>query len=152
MIMGTVDIRPSDAADLEWAAVLMAVSEPWATLGRDYDACLRACTRDGDQMLVARVEGARAGMVIVRPGGVAGAPYIPSIVVGPEFRSQRVGAALIAHVEAMFRGRARYLFLCVSSFNHRARAFYLREGFAAMGEFPDFIVDGASEVLMGKRL
>jgi len=33
-----------------------------------------------------------------------------------------------------------------------ARAFYERLGFRAVGEFQDYIIEGASEILMHKRL
>jgi ribosomal protein S18 acetylase RimI-like enzyme len=91
-------------------------------------------------------------MVLVRPAGVAGAPYIVSIAVAETHRSRGVGAVLLAHVEEACRPRSRHLFLCVSSFNPRARQFYERHGFKAVGTFPDFIVDGADEILMHKSL
>lgn len=43
-------------------------------------------------------------------------------------------------------------FLCVSSFNPRARALYERLGYELIGELKDFVIDGASELLMRKRL
>ncbi len=150
--MSTVEIRPALSADYPWAAALMANSDPWVTLGRDYAACLNACTREGDHLLVAWLDDLRVGFVIVRDTGVAGSPYIPCIDVAPQHRSAGVGASMLAQVESMYCREARYLFLCVSSFNLRARAFYERHGFAVMGEFPDFIMAGESEFLMGKRL
>jgi ribosomal protein S18 acetylase RimI-like enzyme len=53
--------------------------------------------------------------------------------------------------EGRFPG-AKHMFLCVSSFNGRARRFYERRGYSQVGEFPDYIVEGASEILMHKRL
>ena len=47
---------------------------------------------------------------------------------------------------------ARHLFLCVSSFNHRAYAFYERQGYSPVGVLEDYVVEGASEILMHKRL
>jgi hypothetical protein len=40
----------------------------------------------------------------------------------------------------------------VSSFNDRARVLYERHGYAPVGELKDFIVDGASEIILHKRL
>jgi ribosomal protein S18 acetylase RimI-like enzyme len=101
---------------------------------------------------IAESGGERCGLVLVRPAGVAGAPYIVSIAVAPAFRSLGVGAALIDHVERAYRGRARHLFLCVSSFNPRARRFYERHGFEAVGALKAFLIDEADEILMYKRL
>jgi ribosomal protein S18 acetylase RimI-like enzyme len=101
---------------------------------------------------IADAGGERCGLVLVRPAGVAGAPYIVSIAVADTRRSRGVGAVLLAHVEEACRSRSRHLFLCVSSFNLRARQFYERHGFKAVGAFPDFIIEGADEILMHKSL
>ena len=150
--MDGITIRPAAGDDFEWAARLMAESDPWVTLGRGFDACLSACTVPSDTLDIALAGGERYGLVLVRPRGVAGAPYIVSIAVAQACRSRGVGAALLAHVEAAYRGRAAHLFLCVSSFNAGARAFYDRHGFEEVGRFRDFIIAGADEVLMHKRL
>jgi ribosomal protein S18 acetylase RimI-like enzyme len=44
------------------------------------------------------------------------------------------------------------MFLCVSSFNTRARQLYERRGYVQVGEFPGYVIAGASEILMQKRL
>ena len=150
--MQTVNVRPASSGDAVWAAALMASSDPWVTLGRGFDACYQACTWTGDVLEIAELDGERCGFVLVRPSGVAGAPYVKSIAVSPDHRSRGVGAVLLAHVERAFEGRARHLFLCVSSFNGRAKRFYERLGYAAVGVIEDFLIDGADEVLMYKRL
>jgi len=43
-------------------------------------------------------------------------------------RSQGIGATLLAHAEEQFPA-ARYIFLCVSSFDIRARRLYQRLGY-----------------------
>jgi ribosomal protein S18 acetylase RimI-like enzyme len=101
---------------------------------------------------IADMGGERCGVVLVRPAGVAGAPYIVSIAVAATHRGQGVGAALLAHVEEAWRARSRHLFLCVSSFNPRARRFYERHGFKVIGTLQDFIIEGADEILMHKLL
>lgn len=150
--MPTVAIRASQGDDPTWAARLMSASDPWVTLGRGFDACLSTCTSAVDVLEIAETGTERCGFVLVRPDGVAGAPYLVSIAVAPSFRGRGVGAALLEHVENSFRGRSRHLFLCVSSFNPRARAFYDRHGFAAVGTLKAFLVEGADEILMHKRL
>jgi [ribosomal protein S18]-alanine N-acetyltransferase len=150
--MDSVLVRPADAGDAAWAAALMSTSDPWITLGRGFEASLRACNSTLDLLEIAELGGERCGFVLVRPSGVAGAPYIVSIAVSAPFRSRGVGAALLAHVERTYRGRSRHLFLCVSSFNPRARAFYERHGFSAVATLTDFLIEGADEILMYKRL
>jgi len=150
--MDTVTVRGARGDDHAWAAALMSSSEPWITLRRDFDSCLRACTSPSDVLEIADAGGARCGLVLVRPAGVAGAPYIVSIAVAATHRSQGVGAAMLAHVEQACRSRSRHLFLCVSSFNPRARRFYERYGFKVIGTLQDFIIEGADEILMHKAL
>jgi ribosomal-protein-alanine N-acetyltransferase len=147
-----VEIGAATPDEQEWAALLMSRSEPWMRLGRGLPLCRQAFQRPEHASYVARIDGRPVGFVIVHARGLAGSPYIPSIGVDDHHRGRGVGAALIAHVESLFRADARHLFLCVSSFNPRARAFYEREGFRGVGELPDYIIDGASEILMHKRI
>jgi [ribosomal protein S18]-alanine N-acetyltransferase len=138
--------------DREWAARLMASSDPWITLGRGIEACRAAFQRPECLLFVARDSNGRGGFALVAPRGVAGAPYLAAIAVEPGWRSRGVGAALLARCEAEAARTSRHFFLCVSSFNARAQAFYGRHGYRRVGEFDDYIIDGASELLMYKRL
>jgi [ribosomal protein S18]-alanine N-acetyltransferase len=138
--------------DREWAARLMAASDPWVTLGRGVEQCRSACARPEFLCFVARDRGEPCGFALLHPRGVAGSPYLASIAVAPGWRGRGVGAALLAFCERHVSSSSRHFFLCVSSFNPRARAFYERQGFRRVGEFPDYIIDGASEILMYRRL
>jgi ribosomal protein S18 acetylase RimI-like enzyme len=62
-----------------------------------------------------------------------------------------VGKALLDATEARYP-TARFVFLCVSDFNARARALYERHGYRLVGTLPDYVVDGHAELLMAKRL
>ena len=134
-----------------WCARLMASSEPWITLGRGYEACRAASGDPACLVLVARRGGEPCGFLRLHPRGVAGSPYVASVAVTEKARGFGIGTALLDAAEARFPS-ARYIFLCVSSFNVRARALYERHGYRLVGELPDYVVDGFSELLMGKRL
>lgn len=101
--------------------------------------------------LTARVAGNLGGFVLLHPTGLAGSPYIASIAVAEEARSQGLGAELLRAAESRFPD-ARHIFLCVSSFNRRARQLYERCGYTAVGELPGYVIEGASEIVMHKRL
>jgi len=150
--MDQIEITPATPEERPWAGRLMFVSEPWVTLRITSEQCLKA-SQDPDYLLyVARSQHAPIGCILVHPRGVAGSPYIKSIAVAEAYRGRGVGAELVRFAEEMFRPKARHLFLCVSSFNTRARKLYERLGYKKAGEFKDYIVQGYSEVLMHKRL
>ncbi len=147
-----VRISPATDEERDWAAALMAASEPWTTLGVTLEECRRSC-RDPEYLLyIAHTDAGASGMMLLHPRGVASSPYLKSIAVTGERRGEGIGAALLEFAEQLFGREAHFFFLCVSSFNHRARAFYERHGYTAVGEFKDYIIEGASEVLMQKRL
>lgn len=148
-----LDIALATDAEREWAANLMALSEPWRTLGRDRAGCAVALAAAPEtELLIARLGGAAVGFALVRARGLAGSPYIASIAVAPDARGRRIGARLVAHVERRYAAGARHLFLCVSSFNVNAQRFYRRLGFEQVGELPDFLIPNASELILHKRL
>ena len=138
--------------DAEWAARLMAASDPWITLGRGLDHCRSVCQRPECRLLVARAGEERCGFALFNPRGVSSAPYLAAIAVAPEWRSRGAGAALLEHCERQAALPSRHFFLCVSSFNTRAQSFYLRHGYRQVGQFDDYVIDGASELLMYKRV
>lgn len=149
--MEELEIGEATTAEREWCARLMAGSDPWITLGRGLDVLLPAARDPEYVVLVARRGGAACGFVRIHPRGVAGSPYVASIAVAEAERGRGVGKALLDATEAR-DPKARYVFLCVSSFNPRARELYERHGYRLVGELPDYVVDGHSELLMGKRL
>jgi len=137
-------------AEREWCAQLMAGSEPWITLRRGLEQCRAVCGRADLRLLVAHEGGVLCGFVLLHPRGVAGSPYIASIAVDPQWRGKGVGSRMLEHVEGL--SASRWIFLCVSSFNAAARRLYERHGYRQVGEFADYVIDGASEILMQKRL
>jgi ribosomal protein S18 acetylase RimI-like enzyme len=145
------EIGEATTQEREWCARLMAASEPWITLRRGYDVLLPAALDPEYVVLVARRGGAPCGFIRIHPRGVAGSPYVASVAVAESERGRGVGTALLDATEARYPN-ARYVFLCVSAFNTRARKLYERHGYRLVGELPDYVVDGASELLMGKKL
>ncbi len=150
--MPSIEICGATDEDREWTAELLAGSEPWITLGSTIERCRAACLNPEYQVYVARVEGARCGAIVLHPRGLASSPYIKSIAIADDLRSRGFGAALMDFAEDLFRSESRHIFLCVSSFNTRARVFYERRGYRAVGELVDYVIEGASEILMHKRL
>ncbi len=147
-----LEITPAVPDDCEWAASLMASCDPWKSLGRDLRACRRVFQDRTALPFVARLDGELCGFLLLRRRGVADSPYIKSIGVVERFRNHGIGRRLIAFAENLYRDEARSLFVCVSSFNPRARSLYESLGYHAVGEFSAYIAPGHSEVLLEKRL
>ena len=150
--MMPITIEPATDMEREWAAHLMAESEPWLTLRRGLDDCRKACEDPDCLLLIARAGGQSRGFILIHPKGVAGSPYVRSIAVAVDSRGLGIGRRLLGYTEAMFQKKSRYIFLCVSCFNLRAKALYKRCGYEVVGELADYIIDGAAEILMAKRL
>jgi ribosomal protein S18 acetylase RimI-like enzyme len=150
--MDEIIINPAESAERQWAATLLSNSEPWITLGINYERCLKVCNDPGFKTYIAHIDRRPAGVIILDPKGLAGAPYIKLIAVDPLYRNRKTGAAMLKFVEDEYRGKARFIFLCVSSFNARAQKFYALHGFVQVGELKGFIISGASELIMQKQL
>jgi ribosomal-protein-alanine N-acetyltransferase len=147
----TLRFRDATEDDREWAAAVMASTDPWLRLGRTIDGCRAVLHNPRVEVVVATSEGNRLGFAVVDPQGLAGAPYLKAIAVDAMERSGGAGSAILDHVESRWGGPAGNLFLCVSSFNDRARALYERRGFTAIGTLEQYLTDDADEVIMRKR-
>ena len=143
-------IQPlGDETEAQACARLMAESEPWITLRRDFESALKLVTDRTKEVYVARVNGKPAGHVVVNMEGPF-AGYIQALVVAPELRDRGIGARLVRFAEQrIFRDSAN-VFLCVSGFNTRAQEFYARLGYERIGELKNYVVAGQSEFLMRK--
>jgi ribosomal protein S18 acetylase RimI-like enzyme len=149
--MEPIRIQPAQGADFEWCAHLMAGNEPWITLRQDLGACRSKLRRPGCELFIAREGSERQGFILLLPFGLAGSPYISSVAVEARARGRGLGTRLVEFAEERYAAR-RHIFLCVSSFNQRAQALYRRLGYERIAEFPDYVVEGHSELLFHKKL
>ena len=150
--MEQLSILPATGEEHNWAATLLSGSEPWVSLGITEEKSRATCNDPEYLVYIAHFRQTSCGVIIIDPKGVAGSPYIKSIAITDTFRDQGIGTGLIHFAEELFRLKSRYIFLCVSSFNTKAQNFYERLGYSIVGEFKDYIIDGAAEILMSKRL
>jgi len=150
--MSNITISAATVPERDWAAGVLAGSDPWITLGVSLEQCLRNCHDTEFEIYIAHYGSESCGVLILDPRGMAGSPYIKSVAVAESYRGFQVGTKLLEFTEGICRKHSRHLFLCVSSFNPGARRFYERHGFAAVGELTDYIIKGASETIMHKLL
>lgn len=145
-----VEILPlATPDDAHKCALLMSSSDPWKTLGRSYDQCLALVNDSTRETYVAYDGETFVGFIILNMRG-AFVGYIQTVAVSPEMRGGGVGSQLVRFAEQRIFSEARNVFMCVSSFNPRARALYERLGYETVGELKDYIINGASEILLRK--
>ena len=137
--------------DARACAAMMVVSDPWKTIGRSLDDCLRAVTHPDCEVYVAREDGAVRGFIIVMTHGAL-LGYIRIICVDPNARGRGLGSQLVAFAEERIFREWPNAFVFVSSFNTRARALYERLGYEVVAELRDYLIRGASEILMRKSI
>ena len=143
--------RLSGQAEAEFCAHLRANTEPWITLKRDYEDGLKAVLDEERETYVAEMEGKIAGFLILNMhGGFKG--YIQTVCVVPEWRSHGIGTRLVAFAEERIFREAPNVFICVSSFNPKARQLYERLGYHLVGELTDYIIPGCSEFMLRKTI
>jgi len=147
-----LDIQNATTDERNWAAHLIAVSEPWVTLKTSLEQCLAVCSDPGYMIYIAHGAGQPCGAIILHPSGLASSPYIKTVIVAEAYRNRGVGKGMITFAENHFRENSKHIFLCVSSFNKKAQAFYKRLGYHPVGEFKDYVIEGESELLLYKRL
>ncbi len=139
------------ASEAEACARMMAASEPWVTLGRDFNQSFRVLTDPSREVYVVAMEGQVVGFAILNMQG-AFVGYIQTVCVKPEWRNKGLGSRLVAFAEERIFREWPNVFLCVSSFNPGARKLYERLGYKTVGELEDYLVSGHSEILMRKTL
>ncbi len=147
-----IDIRrPGRRADAEICARMMANSEPWITLRRDYDASLKILIDPSREVYLAMVGDEIVGFTILTMHG-AFVGYIQSVCVAPQWRGKGIGSELMDYVEKRILSETPNIFICVSSFNERVQKLYERRGYKVVGELKNWIVPDHSEILLRKTI
>lgn len=129
----------------------MSGTDPWITLEIDYDLCLTAFEGSFREVHIVTDCGQIAGFAILQLSG-SFSGYIQTICVSEEYRGRGIGSALLSYCEERILKISPNIFICVSSFNTRARNLYESFGFNLVGELDNFIKEGFSELLLRKTV
>jgi ribosomal-protein-alanine N-acetyltransferase len=132
-------------------AQLMANSEPWITLRRNYEDSVNILRNSSKEIYVAVIKNEVTGFTILDMNG-AFRGYIQSVAILPEWRNQGIGTKLIQFAEERIFRDFPNVFMCVSSFNENAQRLYTRLGYERIGELKDYIVSGHAEILLRKTI
>ncbi len=150
----SMKILPMSATHIPTCTAILSASEPWKRLGETFDFN-KVLSRDRQigtaHVLIVGKE--VAGFVVFSPYPVfARGGYLRAIGVAPLKRRQGFGKVLVRFAEKSTVRFSPNLYLCVSSFNRKAQAFYKNLGYQRIGVIPDLLVRGASEHIYWKRL
>ncbi len=152
--LGELILRPLTAEGAEELGPALAAIPPWSIIGWPAERMTLGLKRQ--QPSVKRFEvlanGLRAGIIVIQDPFLHG-PYLQLLAVLPDFQGRNLGLRLLQWMEGEARRvEARQLWLCVSTFNTRAQAFYERFGFEAVAVLDKLASDASDELLMRKRL
>lgn len=133
------------------ARLCAAMSDPWLHFGRTLEQCLARLTNPSGEVWVARAGDLPRGFIIlILQGAFVG--YIQIVCVDASARGTGLGSRLVGFAEERIFRDFPNVFLCVSSYNPRARALYERLGYTLVGELGDYLMRGESEFLMRKSV
>ncbi|MCI0523138.1 MAG: GNAT family N-acetyltransferase [Bacteroidales bacterium] len=140
-----------DSDDFKVCALMMSATDPWITLGMDYEICLTAFEGSFREVHIVSDNGEIAGFAILQLSG-SFSGYIQTICVSEGYRGKGVGTALLSYCEERILKISPNIFICVSSFNTRARKLYESFGFRLVGKLDNFLKEGFSELLLRKSV
>jgi ribosomal protein S18 acetylase RimI-like enzyme len=146
----TVEIEPLNIAEEAVPCAQMLVSaEPWRTLQVTFEGALERMRDPRLEIYVVRDTAGVAGFIILNMQGLL-AGYIQTVCVRPDRQGQGLGSMLIRWAEDRISRDSPNVFMCVSSFNPRARQLYERLGYEQVGVLRAFVVAEHDELLLRK--
>ena len=152
--LGPIALRPLTADNAGRLGAELTAIPPWSVLGYPADRLTRALQSEKPSMRRFEVltGGSLAGIITIQDPFLHG-PYLQLLAILPEFQGRSLGLRLLQWMELEARrAEARQLWLCVSTFNARARVFYERFGFEAVAVLDRLSTDASDELFMRKRL
>ena len=143
--------QTTDPMDFAICAGMMSQTDPWITLGMDYEQCLKAFGGDFREIYLIEADKNIAGFVIIQTCGTFSG-YIQTICISESFRGKGLGRKLLQFSEDRILKFSPNVFICVSSFNTGALRLYYDYGFKLVGEMENFVKNGFSELMLRKTV
>lgn len=147
--------RAMKKRDMKYCIKIVLNSEPWKTLRITKNEILMSLSEGmkNGKTIVATIDKKVVGFVVFYPKGAFPlGGYIKLVAVDNDFRRKGIGKELIKKAEEVIFKYWPNVFLLVSSFNKPAQKFYHSLGYRKVGEIPDFIIAGCSEIIMRKTI
>ena len=140
-----------DPKDFGVCAMMMSKTDPWITLGMNFDQCLKAFEGDCKEIYIINYGKDIAGFVILQVCGTFSG-YIQTICIREDYRGKGFGTKLLKFCEERILKFSPNIFICVSSFNKGAIKLYYEFGFKLVGELDNFVKEGYTELLLRKTV
>jgi [ribosomal protein S18]-alanine N-acetyltransferase len=138
-------------AEAEKCAVITSESEPWKFLKISYEDSLKTLMNPSYETYILYEQDDVWGFVTIEmEGALAG--YIKRLAVRSDLQKRSFGKMLMNFAEKRIFSEKPNVFLCVSSFNKNALAFYKKLGYKQTGVLKNFLVKGHSEYLLRKTI
>ena len=141
----------TDTQIINTCALMMAASDPWITLGMNYEQCLPSFDGTCKEIYVAKYENKIAGFVILQVCGTFKG-YIQTLCISEDLRRIGFGKRILQICEERILKISPNIFICVSSFNKGAIKLYQEFGFQLIGELENFVKEGFTELLLRKSV
>jgi ribosomal-protein-alanine N-acetyltransferase len=151
-----VTIRPLLDADVPACAALMQRLPLWDRYNvtpEDARGLFAEALAGPSHSRVAEDAGRVVGFVVYSVRGTFDhSGYVRAIGVAEDAQGHGVGGRLMDAAEEEIFRRGPNVFLLVSAFNAAAQRFYARRGYSPIGEIPDYVRTGITEILFRKTL
>ncbi|MEK6783303.1 MAG: GNAT family N-acetyltransferase [Bacteroidota bacterium] len=141
----------TDLHKITVCAKMMSESDPWITLGLDYNQCLKAFEGICKEIYVVEDGKEITGFVILQICGTFKG-YIQTICIREGSRGEGLGGKLLMFCEERILKISPNIFICVSSFNKGAIRLYDELGYKQVGELENFVKQGFTELLLRKTV
>ncbi len=152
--LGVAILRPLRSGNAEKLGAALAAMPPWSVIGWPAELLTAVFRRQPPSVLRFELlaRGELAGIVTIQDPFLHG-PYLQLLAVLPGFQGLNLGSSVLQWMEQQARAaEARQLWLCVSTFNMRARALYERFGFETVAVLDKLASEASDELFMRKRL
>ncbi len=148
-LTGALELRPVAVDEAAILGLQLMAMEPWRSLGFTATGLERYFTRvdPGLHRYSVLWEGRLAGVVAVRYPWLRGA-YLELLGLFAETQGRGMGQHIIAWLVSETSIGGANLWATVSASNHGARCFYEKQGFVPIGDIPNLVREGYTEILL----
>lgn len=148
-----IELAGIDAGTAAPLAQAVTAIDPWRRMAYRAEAMAAylAAHEAGACRRLIRHDGEIVGAVCVRHPWLRG-PYLELLALLPGRQGFGIGAAVLDWMAVEVAGSANSLWVCTSTFNDRALAFYQRHGFVRVGDLDGLVGPGFTEILLRKRV